>query len=399
MRILYLTTRLPYAPNRGDRIRSYYILREMSRFAEVSVFSLVHDADEARHAESVPFAQRVVTSKPPRVENLSRAIARLHTSVPLTHLLLRSRGTASRLRSMVNETPPDLVVAHCSGIANLALDPPLAGRRLVLDMVDVDSAKWTRLAREHLGVRRWIYEREARTLRRFEADIARRAALTLVVNERERDTMLDIAPDASVVVVPNGIDVEAFRPPTPAEDSSTVVFCGVMNYQPNASGVQWFVREVWPLVRRRRPDAKFAVVGSHPTRAIQALSSVGNGVEVTGAVPRVQPYLWRAAVAVAPIFLAQGVQNKVLEALAAGLPVVSTAAVTQGLEPPTRAGCTVADDPAAFADAVLALLAAKPATRRERAASARVDELGWSTSLKQLEPLLVNGHALKASAS
>jgi glycosyltransferase involved in cell wall biosynthesis len=204
--------------------------------------------------------------------------------------------------------------------------------------------------------------------------------------------MLDIAPDAGVAVVPNGIDVDEFRPPVPAAESPTVVFCGVMNYQPNARGVQWFVREVWPLVRRLRPDAKFTVVGSHPTRAIQALSSAENGVEVTGAVPRVQPYLWQAAIAVAPIFVAQGVQNKVLEALAAGLPVVATQAVIAGLQPSTRAGCTVADDPGAFAEAVTGLLAATPAARRERAASAHVEELGWSTSLQQLEPLLVNGY-------
>jgi sugar transferase (PEP-CTERM/EpsH1 system associated) len=399
MRILYLTTRLPYAPNRGDRIRSYYILREMSRFAEVSVFSLIHDAEEQQHAGRVPFARRVVTAQPPRVANLSRSIARLHTPVPLTHLLLRSRATAALLRSVVEEAPPDLVVAHCSGVANLALAPPLSGRRLVVDMVDVDSAKWARMAREHRGVKRWIYEREARTLRKFEAHITRHASMTLVVNERERETMLDIAPDAGVAVVPNGIDVESFRPPAAAEESSTVVFCGVMNYQPNARGVQWFVREVWPLIRRRRPDARFAIVGSHPTRTIQALSSAEHGVEVTGAVPRVQPYLWKAAVAVAPIFVAQGVQNKVLEALAAGLPVVATKAVTDGLQAATRAGCTVADAPQAFADAVLALLAAKPGARRERAAAARVEELGWSTSLKQLETLLVDRHALTASAS
>ena len=389
MNILYLTTRLPYAPNRGDRIRSYYVLREMSRFAEVSVFSLVHDADEARHEHSVPFARRVVTSRPSRLQNLPLSLARLHTSRPLTHLLFRTNDAAGSLASMIADAPPDLVVAHCSGIANLALEPPLIGRPLVLDMVDVDSAKWIRLARDHRGPRRWIYKREARTLRRFEATVARRAAVTLVVNERERDTMLEIAPDARVAVVPNGIDVDAFRPPTPASASVTVVFCGVMNYHPNEQGVRWFVQEVWPTIRAHRPDAKFVIVGSHPTRAIQALASAENGVEVTGAVPRVQPYLWNAAVSVAPVFVAQGIQNKVLEALAAGLPVVTTQAVAAGLQEMTRVGCRVADDPAAFAQEVTRLLAAAPGERRARAAAAGVDQLGWSTCLQELESMMV----------
>jgi sugar transferase (PEP-CTERM/EpsH1 system associated) len=392
MRILYLTTRLPYAPNRGDRIRSYYILREMSRFAEVSVFSLVHDDDEAQHADQVPFARRVATARPPRLRNMTRALANLHTPTPLTHLLFRTGESGRHLTSMIADAPPDLVVAHCSGIANLALEPPLAGRPLAIDMVDVDSAKWSRLADEQLGLKQWIYRREARTLRRFEADIARRAMVTLVVNERERETMLEVAPDARVEVVPNGIDVHTFRPPMPASTSPTVVFCGVMNYTPNELGVQWFVRNVWPAVRSRRPDAKFVIVGSGPTRSVQALASPDNSVEVTGAVASVQPYLWNAAVAVAPIFVAQGVQNKVLEALAAGLPVVTTPAVAAGLQDTTKAGCTIVEDPKAFADAVLGLLSADPARRREQAAAARIDELGWPTTLRQLETLLaVNG--------
>ena len=388
MRILYLTTRLPYAPNRGDRIRSYYVLREMSRFAEVSVFSLVHDDEEARHATDVPFATHVVTTRPRRLPNLLRAVTRLHTATPLTHLLFATSDARARLDAMVASQPPDLVVAHCSGVAHLALEPPLAERRFVLDMVDVDSAKWTTLAREHAGPKRWIYRREARTLRAFEALAARRAEVTLVVNDRERATMLDVAPDARVEVVENGIDVDAFRPPDEPAPSSTVVFCGVMNYGPNEQAVRWFAHDVWPAVRARVPNATFVVVGSHPTRAIRALASVEHGIDVTGAVPKVQPHLWRSAVSVAPIFVAQGIQNKVLEALAAGLPVVATSNVAAGLPDAARAGCTVADDARSFADGVVQWLSAAPAERRERAATARVDELSWTSRLRRLESLL-----------
>jgi glycosyltransferase involved in cell wall biosynthesis len=158
-----------------------------------------------------------------------------------------------------------------------------------------------------------------------------------------------------------------------------------MNYAPNEVGALWFARDVWPLVRRAHPSAVFRIVGASPTRAIRGLASGAGRIEVIGAVPKVQPYLWDAAVSVAPIHLAQGLQNKVLEALAAGLPVVTTATVGAGLPVEARGACLVADSARSFADAVLQTLRLPPRDRRRRASAARLDELSWDVQLAPVE--------------
>jgi len=387
MRVLFLTHRLPYAPNRGDRIRAYYLLREMSRFADVSLFSLVHDADELAHAAHVPFAADVQVARVAKVRNLLQGVLSLPTSRPLTHALLDAAGAARAIERLADSHPPDLVVAYCSGMARFALQTPLSAHPCVIDMVDLDSAKWASLAREARGVRRWIYRREAATLRAFEVRAIRHARATLVVNERERDALLQIAPAAPAIVIPNGIDLQMFAPPDAPADAPLVVFCGVMSYYPNVEGVLWFAQHVWPLVLAEQPHARFAIVGASPSRAIEHLRA-DPSIEVVGAVSAVQPYLWRSAVSVAPVRLARGLQNKVLEAIAAGLPVVVAPAVLEGLPAHVRRACLSASEPGAFANAVLRLLRLTPIDRRACAASANLADLEWTKQLAPLENIL-----------
>ena len=399
MRILFLTHRLPYAPNRGDRIRAFHLLREMARFAEVSLFSLVHDDDESSHGDQVPFAHDVTTRRVRRLPNLVRGTLRLGTDRPLTHSLLDAAGIHAALRTIVADRPPDLVVGFCSGMARFAFEPPLDRTPFVLDMVDVDSAKWDQLAKVARGPVKWIYRREARTLRAFEAAAAMRARATLVVNDRERVALQMIAPAARVVVVPAGIDIDAFRPPEPPVDAPAVIFCGVMNYHPNEHGVRWFAADVWPLVRAAIPSARFTIVGSSPTRAVKNLAVRDPSIAVVGQVPTVQPYLWKAAVSIAPLHLAQGIQTKVFEALAAGLPVVMTPAVSAGLPPAVQRTCLTASEPRTFADAVIALLRSTPDERRRRAAAATLESLRWPEQLRGLESILRDGLSEPARVS
>ena len=388
MRILFLSHRLPYAPNRGDRIRAYHLLREMSRFAEVSLLSLVHDDEEMSHGTQVPFATEVRCCRVSRLRNLARGLARLPGPRPLTHSLLDASTVSRALGELIARRPPDLVLAFCSGMARFAFEPPLDGQPVVLDMVDVDSVKWDRLADISRGPFRWIYRREARTLRAFEAAAVARARVTFVVSDRERLALQAIAPQAQVVVVPAGVELEAYRSPDPPVDAATVIFCGVMNYEPNVRGVSWFAAEVWPRVRSVLPAARFLIVGSEPTRAVKQLASRDPSIDVVGRVPSVQPYLWKSAISVAPLHVALGVQTKVLEALAAGLPVVVTPAVLNGLPPVAQRRCLTASDPAAFAQGVIHLLQLSPDERRQRAGAASLDSLRWSEQLRDLEGLL-----------
>ena len=325
MRILYLTHRLPYAPDRGDRIRAYHTLRTIAASAEVHLFSLVHDEDErSRTAALGDLTASVTLAQVPRMRNYVKGAVRLGSTRPLTHSLLDAPAVEGALATLAAEKRPDVVLAYCSGMARFAGQHPLGHVPFVMDLVDVDSEKWADYARTTRGPMGWIYAREARCLAPFEETAARAAHATLVVNDRERRSLASRVPDANVRVVPNGIDLETFRPGGPPASAPRVVFCGVFDYRPNERGAIWFATKVWPLVRSKRPDAQLTLVGRNPTPAVRAIAESDPSVEVTGSVPDVRPYLWSAAVGIAPLLEARGVQNKVLEAVAAGLPVVVT---------------------------------------------------------------------------
>ena len=386
MKVLFLTHRLPYAPNRGDRIRSYHTLRLLNRHHEVDLVSLTHDADEAAAAAGMnDLATSVQIARVPKLQNLARAAISLPGTVPLTHTLLDAGGLRERLAEHVRRNPPNLVIAYCSGMARFALEPPLNRFPFLLDMVDVDSRKWSMLASRTSQPMRWVYQREARHLSRFEALAVARSRVTTVVNARERETLIEITGGSNVHVVPNGIDASTFKPAGPPETRPRVVFTGVMDYQPNEEGALWMAQHVWPIVRARRPDAQLVFVGANPTRALKRLPHVDPSIEVTGTVPDVRPYLWEAAVSVVPLATARGVQNKVLEAVAAGLPVVVTMVVREGFPSQLDPACLVANNPQAFAAAVLSLLDRTPAERQAMAQSVDLTSLDWTA---QLSPFL-----------
>ena len=371
MRILVLTHRLPYAPNRGDRLRAYHMLQGLKNRADVELVSLVHDADEASHVPDVErFVSRVTAVRVPTLRNYVRSAATLLGDTPLTHGLLDAPDMTAVLNEACASRRPDVVFAYCSGMARFALAPPLKDIPLVLDLVDVDSRKWSDMAAASRPPLAWLYRRESKTLGAFEGRAAERAAAALVVNSREAAIARELAPAANVRVLNNGVELDRLRPPGEPSDLPRVVFCGVMNYAPNDEGMQWFVREVWPRVLAARPDATLAVVGSDPTRALKAQCAGHGSIEITGRVADVREWLWGAAVGIAPLHVARGVQNKALEAIAAGLPIVITDAVAGGLPLAAIHASSVANSPEQFATHVLDLLARSPAERRARAARA-----------------------------
>jgi glycosyltransferase involved in cell wall biosynthesis len=214
-------------------------------------------------------------------------------------------------------------------------------------------------------------------------------SFTVVVNAREQAALSALAPSARVEVVPCGVDVDYLKPPSPPTSSREVVFCGVMNYRPNEEGAIWLAQEVWPLVRARCSDATLTIVGAQPTSRVLALAEADRSVAVTGTVPDVRPYLWRAAIAAAPLHIAHGVQTKVLESVAAGLPTVITGAVAAGLPADVLRACLVAETAEEFAAALVSGLMCSPGERRclvERAGN--LDSLRWTNVLTPLGDLL-----------
>jgi sugar transferase (PEP-CTERM/EpsH1 system associated) len=391
MRVLVLTHRLPYAPNRGDRIRAYYLLKTLAGLAQIDLVSLVHDANEAGHAAALASqVDSLIVAPVPRGKNLMRCVPALASSTPLTHVLLSAPTMKPALRHLVATRRPDVVFAYGSGMAQYLFEPELRDVPAIVDMVDVDSAKWAELARSSAAPRSWIFLRESRTLSRFEAMAARHALATLTVNEREHRALETFAPGTRILTVPNGIDYGYFRPHTPPAADPTVVFCGVMNYAPNERGAIWMGEHVWPHVRAAEPRARLMLVGSNPTTAVRRLHDPSIGIIVTGYVPDVRPYLWNAAVAAAPIWIARGLQNKVLEALAAGLPCVVTPPVAEGLPPEALPGIRIAADASAFSSDVIDLLKTSADERRAMAALASIASLDWSSQLAPIVDLLHN---------
>ena len=388
MRILALTQRLPYAPNRGDRLRVYHMLRHLRDHADIELVSLVHDDEEASHVDEVrAFVSGVTALRVSQARRGVNAAAALVTGTPLTHALLDAPGMTAALRQICERRPPDVVFASGSGMARFAMQPPLDHVPLILDFVDVDSCKWRDMAAAGAPPKSWIYRREAAALGAFEARAAEKAVASLVVNEREADNARALSPLANVQVLANGVELERLRPMSAPAASPRVVFCGVMSYEPNAEGMTWFVEKVWPRVRAARPDATLAVVGPDPSRAFRALCDPDSSITVAGRVADVRDWLWGAAVGIAPLHVARGVQNKALEAIAAGLPIVITEAVAGGLPPQAAYASRVANTPERFADDLLDLLRLTPIERRAMARGADFSGLTWLRTLATLWPL------------
>ena len=313
MRILYICQRVPYPPNRGDKIASYNAIRFLAERHEVIVACLASSQEDLRHAEELR-AQgfRVEAEALGAARQKWSAIRALVSGEPLSVAYFRSKGLARRIERCVRETPVDIVITFSSSMgqyARLAGDVPL-----IADFVDLDSRKWDLYCRFHRLPRRAVYRLEERRLLAYERELAMRAHCTLLRTEAEKSDCERLIPGARVEVLSNGVDLEYFRA-TPgqvdARSRADIVFTGVMDYFPNVQGVTFFAREVLPLVRLRHPDATFTIVGASPTREVERLAAL-SGVEVTGRQSDIRPFLARARVAAVPLLLARGIQNKVL---------------------------------------------------------------------------------------
>ena len=386
MRILFLSQRVPFPPNRGDKITTSKLIECMRRTHEVRCVAFSHGAQDeegARELERMGLAIRTVPYRD-RAAKLG-ALPLLLTQQPLT---LGVYGSAALQRIVDEEiAQSDLAYAYSSSMG--AFLERHGSKPRVMHFGELDSDKWRQYAGSATFPMSWVYAREQRTLLEFERRIARSFSENVVCTPLEEQVFRARIPDASCVVLRNGVDLERFHPRANAPEPNEIVFTGVMDYHPNVDGCVWFAREILPLVRARVPAVRFTIVGSSPTRAVRELAAL-EGVRVTGFVPDTREHLRRATLAVAPLRIARGIQNKVLEALAMGLPLVGTTQATQGVEGVSGRDYLVADDPAGFAAAIMQLLT-EPARARELGAAGRAfveRQYDWEQTLAPLEPLL-----------
>jgi sugar transferase (PEP-CTERM/EpsH1 system associated) len=359
---LFLCHRLPYPPNKGDKIRSYALLRHLARRGPVHLACFVDDADDLQYLDKV----RELAGGRCYFERLGagakawRSLTGLLTGKPLTTACFGS----GRLQAWVNQSlrgkPIDDVVVFGSAMAPYLLAAPVAPRRVMFDMVDIDSDKWRQYAARSRGGVKWIYAREAEKLEALECLAADAFGHTLLASDFEADTFKAIAPASAgkITGLTNGVDLERFSPGqfnNPfSPDEQPIVMTGRMDYRPNYEGALWFAREVFPQVRKFIPNAQVHFVGSGPPAELR--EAAGPGIVVTGAVADVRPYIQFARAVIAPLHIARGIQNKVLEAMAMTKPVVATHDATRSLGVQAGHHLWVENEPRRFANAVVEAL-------------------------------------------
>jgi sugar transferase (PEP-CTERM/EpsH1 system associated) len=395
MNILYIAQRVPYPPDRGDKLAAYHAIRYLARKHAVTVAALADSAEELGHARSLEaIGVTVEVARRGRFAARWSALNALVTGEPLSVSYYRSQALGRRILECRRRTSFDVVVTFSSSMGQyVTSDCPVP---LIADFVDMDSRKWALYAAASRWPLSWVYATEARRLLRHERWLARLAQCTLVRTEAELEDCRRLIPGGRFRVLANGVDLEYFSAVGPRMPSRRIVFTGVMDYFPNVQAVTFFCDRIFPLVRNAVPDATFAIVGSRPSRTVRALAA-RPGVSVTGRVPDVRPYLQQAAAAVAPLLIARGVQNKVLEAMAMGTPVVATSSVLQGVGAPPGEGVLVGDTPEIFAQEVTGVLCdqtwAGELGRRGRRFVEK--HCVWDVELSRLDVLLEEaiGHA------
>lgn len=392
--ILYLVHRLPYPPDKGDKVRSYHILEHLRAKHRVFVGTFVDDPADEVHVE--PLRQRCAELHAVRLHRRRArvfSLAGLARGEALTLAYYRDSGMARWVQDLCARERIDALVVFSSAMVQYAeLVPKIP---MLLDLVDVDSAKWAEYAQRHRWPMSAVYRREAAALLEYERRAAMTARQNFLSTDNEANLFRTLAPEcaAKVIGMRNGVDAKFFEPQASraspfASDELAVVFTGAMDYWPNVDGVTWFVHEALPRVRSSVPKARFYIVGRNPVADVRALAS--ESVTVTGTVDDVRPYLQFASVVVVPLRLARGIQNKVLEAMAMARPVVASSPCAAALFAVAGVEIVAAQEPDDYVAAVISLLGDAELSRRigERARDRVLASYGWPSALATLDEAL-----------
>ncbi len=392
--LLFLVHRIPYPPNKGDKIRSYHLLRFLAQRYRVMLGAFVDDPADAAHVDVLRqwCADLCVVPLHPLRARLA-SLRGLLTGEALTLAYYRSRALARWVDATVAAQGIRKAVIFSSPMAQYLLSHTHI--QTVADFCDVDSAKWTQYATQHRWPLSWLYRREGERLFEFERARAAACAATTLVTPAEVDLLAQRAPEIAprLHAMGNGVDTQFFAPDaarvSPFDaDEVPLVFTGAMDYWPNVDAVTWFVQEVLPRVRAQVSQVKFYIVGMNPTDDVRALEK-SEGVVVTGRVDDVRPYVQHARAVVAPLRIARGVQNKVLEAMALARPVVVSEACAEGVGGQPGQDYRVARDAQDFAQQILALMDPRVGDVLGAAARARiVSDFDWEARLALLGTLL-----------
>lgn len=397
-RLLFLAHRLPFPPDKGDRIRSWHMLDHLAQSWDIDLGCLSDDPADLDHLPRLRERCADVRCEPVStgLRAAARALLRARPGLPLTLGWFHSQRLQDWISAGLAAQRYDAVFVYSSAMAPYVMGgahAPLPPS--VLDLVDVDSEKWLAYAADARPPHRQIWAREARTLLAFERRAAAAFHHTVLVSQAERERFVSLAPEVASRVgwVDNGVDLNFFDARTAhsnpyAPGGPPLVFTGTMDYRPNIDAVIWFARDVMPLLRQTALHdgaPEFHIVGARPSAAVQALADLP-GVHVTGRVADTRPYIAHAAAAVAPLHIARGIQNKVLEAMAMGRPVIASSPAFEGVRAQAGRDLLVADGAAATAEAVRSVLRGAHPGLGAAARSAMARTHDWAVTLRRLDP-------------
>lgn len=395
--VLFLCQRLPFPPNKGEKITSFNLVRHLGQRFDVHVGTFVDTREDVSEIERLrPYCASLHVERIIKPWAWGPAALRWLGGLPLSFALFRAARLKAYVHAIIEQHQPVAIVTHSSNISDYAVMPSTRRIVRVLHFADVNSEKFAAYAERSKGWKRWLFALEARRVRAAEARLTAGADAIAFVSDEEAELFRSLVGTraARIVTIANGVDAEAFDPgkawPRPAwRDGPAFVFTGAMDYQPNIDAVVWFADAVLPRLLAVHSEVQFAIVGSNPAPAVRALASRRN-VLVTGRVPDVQPYLAYAAAVVAPLQIARGIQNKVLEALAMGCPTIVSAHALTGIGTPDTTPVITADSADEWVATCLRILD-EPASTEALAARARpfvLDRFSWNARLRTLDELL-----------
>jgi len=396
--LLFLVHRIPYPPDKGDKIRSYHLLRHLSQRFRIFLGAFVDDPADWDHEPTLRALCQdlcLVGIRPTRRKLAS--LSGLFNREPLSVSYYRNQQLQRWVEETLDRESIERALVFSSPMAQYVLGEGGNALHRVIDFVDVDSEKWRQYGRQAPWPMSWLYRWEGKALRRWERRVAADFDASVFVTREEEELFCSFAPEARERVrhVNNGVDTEFFSPegiyldPYPLE-SKVLVFTGAMDYWANVDAVTWFAREVFPEVRARVSNALFFIVGARPSERVLGLAAMP-GVTVTGQVHDIRPYLAHARASVAPLRVARGVQNKVLEAWAMAKPVLATPSALEGLCLPDGLERFAAEDPETLVARCVELLEADAGAIGRLGRTARelvIRRYDWSAHLEAFDRLL-----------
>ncbi|MGD9950717.1 MAG: TIGR03087 family PEP-CTERM/XrtA system glycosyltransferase [Desulfobulbus sp.] len=396
-RLLFIAHRIPFPPNKGDKIRSYNILQFLSAHYTIDIAFLVDDISDLQYLDELKqFASSIFYEVIPTSKKITAAISAFFQKTPISIPYFYSKELQNSIDSHLNNNIPSCVFCFSSPTAEYFFrsrhaDQLKQSSRIIMDLIDLDSLKWSQYAQHSNPFMGQIYNREARLLARYEEKIAQEFDALLLVTESERRLCPPVV-RKKVTVVSNGVDLVKFVPQkrkAKPNNEPVIVFTGAMDYWPNIDAVVWFSRDIFPLVLATEPSVRFFIVGSNPKPEVLALSKEGN-IIITGFVEDISEYIATADVCVAPLRVARGIQNKVLEAMAMGKAVVATPEAIEGISEKGAQQVMVAHTAEQFAKAIVYLLHEENARLALGTAARETMELhySWAKNLAKLSPLM-----------